>query len=153
MKSKLSLLLLFVSFVSFSQNQTEERDLQYQTEYQSDLVLNNSTIAVCKYNSPILKEISLVLSTETKRCTPQEGLTLTLQTGEILSLKNSTITCDKISSGKNKLTSTLLLTPELYEKLSNIEITTFQIGSVKVAVDYKIKGENLNNLFTVLLDY
>jgi hypothetical protein len=41
----------------------------------------------------------------------------------------------------------IILTPELYKKLSESEITEFRLGNQKVPVVYKEKEENLKGLF------
>ena len=118
MKITISFLLLFASLLSFGQPKNEDRDPQYQTEYTFSLTANNSTISMLTYKSPTLKENSLVLTTEIEQCKRFEGLTLVLTSGETLSFKNSNIDCEKLPNGKSKLTSTLILTPQLYKQLS-----------------------------------
>lgn len=143
MKTKISLLLLFVSFASFSQSKKDARDPQYQTEYTFSITANNSTISMLTYKSPTIKETSLVLSTEIEQCKRFEGLTLVLTSGETLSFKNSKIDCEKLPNGMSKLTSTLLLTPQLYKQLSETELLKFQIGTVEVPVALKKKEKIL----------
>lgn len=149
MKTKISLLLLFVSFASFSQSKKDARDPQYQTEYTFSITANNSTISMLTYKSPTIKETSLVLSTEIEQCKRFEGLTLVLTSGETLSFKNSKIDCEKLPNGMSKLTSTLLLTPQLYKQLSETELLKFQIGTVEVPVAFKEEGENFKMIFDV----
>ena len=149
MKTKISLLLLFVSFASFSQSQKNARDPQYQTEYTFSLTANNSTISMLTYKSPTVKETSLVLHTEIQQCKRFEGLSLVLASGEMLSFKNSKIDCEKLTNGKSKLTSTVVLTPQLYKQLSEAELIKFYIGTVEVPVTFKEEGENFKMIFDV----
>ena len=121
--------------------------MQYETEYIFELASNNGTISILKYESPTLKEKSLVLKTEINACKRVEGLTLTLASGEVLSFKNSEITCEKLQDGKSKLKSTLLLTSELYEKLSKSDLVHFNIGTFDVPVKFKEEGEDFKGLF------
>lgn len=149
MKITISFLLLFASLLSFGQPKNEDRDPQYQAEYTFSLIANNSTISMLTYKSPTLKETSLVLTTEIVQCKRFEGLTLVLTSGETLSFKNSKIDCEKLPNGKSKLTSTLLLTPQLYKQLSETELRKFHIGTVEVPVSFKEEGENFKMIFDV----
>ena len=150
MKTKISLLLLFVSFASFSQSKKDARDPQYQTEYTFSLTANNSTISMLTYKSPTIKETSLVLSTEIEQCKRFEGLTLVLTSGETLSFKDSEIECESPPNGKRKLTSTLLLPPELYKKLSKLELKNFNIGTIYVPAEFKEQGESFKELLKLV---
>lgn len=147
MKLRFTFLLFLASFLSFAQTQDFDRDLQYQTEYMFELAANNATLAILKYDSPSLKETSLVLTTEVEACKRFDGLTLYLASGEELSFKNSVIDCEKLDSGKSKLTSSLLLTDELIKKMSESDLLGFNIGTVAVKATFKEEGENFQLLF------
>jgi thioredoxin-related protein len=147
MKSKFTFLILFIGFISYCQSNTEQRDPINQQDFESMLVSNNSSIVISKYKSSTINEITLILKTETETCNDNHGISLTLFTGEKLNFKNNKIACSESEKKRYKLSGSLILTPELYNKLSQTEIIEFNLGGVIVPVNFKEKGENLRALF------
>lgn len=147
MKYKFIFFILLVSFSSYCQPNTEKRDPVNQNDYESMLKWNNSSIRISKYKSATINENKLILKTETEICNETKGISLTLSNGEVLNFENTKVTCSKLETGKYDLTGSFILTPELYNKLSQTEITEFRLGKIKVPVDFKEKGENLQQLF------
>lgn len=147
MKSFIIILLLVVNLTCFSQSNVEQRDPLYQQEYQSELMQKNSSITLSKYNSSTINEISLVLKTEAKRCPNGNGIELTLSDGEVLRFDSLEINCTPSEETKFNLTGSIVLTPELYKKLSQTEITEFRLDNLNVPVVYKEKEEDLKGLF------
>lgn len=147
MKTTIIFLFLMASHLFYSQ--VEERDLQYQTEFFFELQTNNGTISISKYDSPTLTETSLVFTTEIRIMNNAKGLTLYLSSGEVLSFKNSINTCKPLDNGNFKLNSSIILSPDLYEKISQTDLLSFQIGLIKVQAKFKEEGENFKTLFSV----
>ena len=150
MNSKYSLLLLFFTFISFSQQKSSERDFFYEHEFSFELAANNGTISILKYDTPTVRESYLILTTEIEMCRRFEGLTLFFKSGETLSFKDSEIECESLPNGKRKLTSTLLLPPELYKKLSKLELKSFNIGTIYVPAEFKEQGESFKELLKLV---
>lgn len=147
MKKLFLLLLLNLGLQSYSQSNTEKRDPLYLQEFESELLLNGSSIRVSKYKSATINETSLKLITEKAVCNDAHGVVLTLLSGEKLTFADAKVSCVPSETKKNKLTGNIILTPELYKKLSQTEIVKFELGGVSVPVHYKEKGENLKGLF------
>ncbi|WP_396183011.1 hypothetical protein [Flavobacterium sp.] len=147
MKVQIIFLLLFIHLSCFSQIKVEQRDPLYQHDYESELIQENSSIIISKYKSSTINEISLVLKTEAKRCPDGYGIELTLSDGEVLKFDNLEVNCSALEARKFNLMGSIILTPELYKKLSESEITEFRLGNQKVTVVYKEKEENLKGLF------
>jgi hypothetical protein len=87
------------------------------------------------------------LKTETEACTAKNGITLTLFSGEKLYFDTILVACNQLETEKYKLSSSFILTPDLYNKLSQTEIVEFTLGDVIIPVHFKEKGENLRGLF------
>ena len=147
MKSKFTILILFIGLMSYCQSNLEKRDPVYQHGFETMLIFNNSSIVISKYKSATINEVTLIFKTETEACTNNNGISLTLFSGEKLNFEDSKISCSELETKKYKLTSSLILTPELYKKISQTEIIEFNLGGVKVPVNYLEKGENLKGLF------
>ena len=147
MKVQIIFLLLFIHLSCFSQIKVEQRDPLYQHDYESELIQENSSIIISKYKSSTINEISLVLKTEAKRCPDGYGIELTLSDGEVLKFDNLEVNCSALEARKFNLMGSIILTPVLYKKLSESEITEFRLGNQKVTVVYKEKEENLKGLF------
>ena len=147
MKVQIIFLLLFIHLSCFSQIKVEQRDPLYQHDYESELIQENSSIIISKYKSSTINEISLVLKTEAKRCPDGYGIELTLSDGEVLKFDNLEVNCSAMEARKFNLMGSIILTPVLYKKLSESEITEFRLGNQKVTVVYKEKEENLKGLF------
>lgn len=147
MKTTIIILFLIASQLCFSQD--DNRDLQYQTEFIFELQANNGTISISKYDSQTLTETSLVFTTEIRIMNNAKGLTLYLSSGEVLSFKNSINTCEPLDNGNFKLSSSIILSPDLYKKLSQTDLLSFQIGLIKVQAKFKEEGENFKELFSV----
>ena len=150
MKSKFSLLLLFITCISFSQQKSSDREFQYEHEFSFELAENNGTISILKYETPTVRETYLILTTEIEICRRSEGMTLFFKSDETLSFKDSEIECESLPNGKRKLTSTLLLPPELYKKLWEIELKSFNIGTIYVPADFKEDGESFEELLKLV---
>jgi hypothetical protein len=147
MKSIFTILTLFISLLSYCQSSVEQRNPVYQTSFESLLILNNSSIEISRYKSPTINEITLILKTETEACTAKNGITLTLFSGEKLYFDTILVACNQLETEKYKLSSSFILTPDLYNKLSQTEIVEFTLGDVIIPVHFKEKGENLRGLF------
>ncbi|HRE79387.1 MAG TPA: hypothetical protein PLL09_16340 [Flavobacterium sp.] len=147
MKSNYIFLILFMNLIGYSQTAKEQRDPLYQNDYESELVYENSSIIISKYKSSTINEISLVLKTEAKKCPDSNGIHLTLSDGEVLKFDNLEINCTTLEAGRFNLMGSIILTPELYKKLSESEINEFRLGNQKVPVVYKEKEESLKGLF------
>ncbi len=147
MKSIFTILSLFISLLSYCQSSVEQRNPVYQTSFESLLILNNSSIEISRYKSPTINEITLILKTETEACTAKNGITLTLFSGEKLYFDTILVACNQLETEKYKLSSSFILTPDLYNKLSQTEIVEFTLGDVIIPVHFKEKGENLRGLF------
>lgn len=147
MKIKFSILILFIGSMSYCQSKEEQRDLMNQRDYEVSLVANNSSITISKYKSTTINEISLLFKTETAICREYDEINLTLFSGEKLHFDNAKIYCSELETKKYKLIGSLLLTTELYNKLSQTEIISFELGEVKIPVEFKEEGENLRGLF------
>ena len=147
MKSIFTILTLFISLLSYCQSSVEQRNPVYQTSFESLLILNNSSIEISRYKSPTINEITLILKTETEACTEKNGITLTLFSGEKLYFDTILVACNQLETEKYKLSSSFILTPDLYNKLSQTEIVEFTLGDVIIPVHFKEKGENLRGLF------
>ena len=150
MKTKISLFLLFISFASFCQQKSSEREFQYEHEFSFELAANNGKISILKYDKPTVRETYLILTTEIEMCRRFEGLTLFFKSGETLSFKDSEIECESLPNGKRKLTSTLLLLPELYKKLSKSELKSFNIGTIYGPAKFKEQGETFKELLKLV---
>lgn len=147
MKSTVFLLFLLANVLCFGQSAAEQRDPLYQHDYESELLQENSSIIISKYKSSTINEISLVLKTQAKKCPDSNGIHLTLSDGEVLKFDNLEINCTTLEAGRFNLMGSIILTQELYKKLSESEITAFRLGNQKVPVVYKEKEENLKGLF------
>lgn len=147
MKSIFTILSLFISLLSYCQSSVEQRNPVYQTSFESLLILNNSSIEISRYKSPTINEITLILKTETEACTEKKGITLTLFSGEKLYFDTILLACNQLETEKYKLSSSFILSPDLYNKLSQTEIVEFTLGDVIIPVHFKEKGENLRGLF------
>lgn len=147
MKPNYIFLLLFMNLIGYSQSAKEQRDPLYQNDYESELVHKNSSIIISKYKSSTINEISLVLKTQAKKCPDSNGIHLTLSDGEVLKFDNLEVNCTALEAGRFNLIGSIILTPELYKKLSESEISAFRLGNQKVPVVYKEKEENLKGLF------
>lgn len=147
MKSNYIFLILFMNLIGYSQTAKEQRDPLYQNDYESELVYENSSIIISKYKSSTINEISLVLKTDAKKCPDSNGIHLTLSDGEVLKFDNLEINCTTLEAGRFNLMGSIILTPELYKKLSESEINEFRLGNQKVPVVYKEKEESLKGLF------
>jgi hypothetical protein len=147
MKSIFTILTLFISLLSYCQSSVEQRNPVYQTSFESLLILNNSSIEISRYKSPTINEITLILNAETEACTAKNGITLTLFSGEKLYFDTILVACNQLETEKYKLSSSFILTPDLYNKLSQTEIVEFTLGDVIIPVHFKEKGENLRGLF------
>ena len=147
MKSIFTILSLFISLLSYSQSSIEQSNPVYQTSFESLLILNNSSIEISRYKSPTINEITLILKTETEACTAKNGITLTLFSGEKLYFDTILVACNQLETEKYKLSSSFILSPDLYNKLSQTEIVEFTLGDVIIPVHFKEKGENLRGLF------
>lgn len=147
MKNKFTFFILLISFISYCQSNSEQRDPVNQNDYESMLKWNNSSIRISRYKSATINENKLIFKTETEICNETKGISLTLSSGEVLNFENAKVTCSKLETNKYNLTGSFILTPELYTKLSQTEIAEFKLGKVKVPVDFKEKGENLQQLF------
>ena len=147
MKSKFTILLLFIGLMSYCQSNVEKRDPVNQQDFETMLISNNSSIVLSKYKSKTINEIALIFKTETDACNNNHGINLTLFSGEKLNFENSKITCSESETKKYKLSRSLILTPELYKKLSQTEIKEFNLGGVTVPVNYLQKDEDLKGLF------
>lgn len=145
--------MLFIGFLSYCQSGIEKRDKVNQRDYEFTLVSNNSYIVLSKYKSAKINETTLLLKTETEGCAKNQGIYLTLATGENLQFKNAQITCEVAESKKHKLTGSFIVTPELYNKLSKTEILEFKLGDVTVPVQFREKEENLRTLFHFAENY
>jgi hypothetical protein len=143
MKNLLLILILFISNIGNSQNKVDERDPIYQTEFSMDLIRKHSTISISKYKSPTITESKIIFNTETTSCDNSNGIELVLSTGETLHFENARIACVPTENSNFHLYGSLLLTTELYDKLSQIEILVIKLGTVKYPVVFKEKGENL----------
>lgn len=150
MKSKFSFLLLCITFISFSQQKSSEREFQYEHEFSFELAENNGKISILKYDTPTVRDTYLILTTEIEMCRRFEGLTLFFKSGETLSFKYSEIECESLPNGKRKLTSTLVLPPELYKKLSKLELKNFNIGTIYVPAEFKEQGESFKELLKLV---
>ncbi|UMY65427.1 MULTISPECIES: hypothetical protein [unclassified Flavobacterium] len=153
MKSKLTFLILLIGFISYCQSNNEARDPINQQDFESMLTSNNSSIVISKYKSSTLTEITLIFKTETDVCDNSNGIHLTLFTGEKLDFENAKISCSELGAKKFKLMGSIVLTPELYKKLSQTEITDFRLGNTNVPVNFREKGENLIALFKFSENY
>jgi len=147
MKRKFTFLMLLIGLVSYCQSSIEQRNPIYQQDFESLLISNNSSIVISKYKSPEITEVSLILKTEVETCHENNGISLTLFSGEKLNFENIKIICSESERKKNELSGSLILTPELYNKLSQTEIVEFDLGGVTVPVKFKNNGENLKELF------
>jgi hypothetical protein len=147
MKVQIIILLFIIHLGCFGQTKIEQRDPLYQNDYEAELVHENSSIIISKYKSPTINEISLVLKTEAKKCPDSNGIHLTLSDGEVLKFDNLEVNCTSLEARRFNLMGSIHLTPELYKKLSESEITEFRLGNLKVPVVYKEKEENLKGLF------
>lgn len=147
MKSIFTILSLFISLLSYCQSSIEQRNPVYQTSFESLLILNNSSIEISRYKSPTINEITLILKTETEACTAKNGITLTLFSGEKLYFDTILVACNQLETEKYKISSSFILSPDLYNKLSQTEIVEFTLGDVIIPVHFKEKGENLRGLF------
>lgn len=147
MKPNYIFLLLFMNLIGYSQSAKEQRDPLHQNDYESELVHENSSIIISKYKSSTINEISLVLKTKAKKCPDSNGIHLTLSDGEVLKFDNLEINCTTLEAGRFNLMGSIILTPELYKKLSESEINEFRLGNQKVPVVYKEKEESLKGLF------
>lgn len=147
MKKLLGIVLVFISYIGYSQNNVEARDPIYQTDFSMDLIGNHSSIGISKYKSPTIKDSRIIFNTEIASCDKSNGIELVLSTGETLYFENARIACVPMENGNFHLYGSLLLTIELYHKLSQIEILDFKLGTTKVPVVFKEKGENLKVLF------
>lgn len=139
--------MFFIHLSCFGQTKVEQRDPLYQHDYESQLIQENSSIIISKYKSSTLNEISLVLKTESKRCPDGYGIELTLSDGEVLKFDNLEVNCTPSETRKFNLMGSIILTPELYTKLSKSEIKEFRLGNQTVPVVFKEKEENLKGLF------
>jgi hypothetical protein len=147
MKVQIIILLFFINLGCFGQTKVEQRDPLYQQDYETELVYKNSSIVISKYKSPTINEVSLVLKTEANKCPDGKGIELTLSNGEVLRFDSLEVTCTPSEARKFSVKGNIVLTPELYKKLSDSEITEFRLGNHKVPVVYKEKEENLKALF------
>ena len=147
MKNKFSLIMVLIGFISYSQSSNSQRDPQFQSDFEMELVPNNSSIVLSRYKTSTINEVTLQFKTETNYCNDYKVLLITLESGEKLKFDTALIDCDKVDAKKNILIAKLLLTEELYAKLSQTEIVDFEIGNVKIPVKYKERGENLKALF------
>ncbi|MBN8565152.1 MAG: hypothetical protein J0M25_00255 [Flavobacteriales bacterium] len=147
MKVQIIILMFFIHLSCFGQTKVEQRDPLYQHDYESQLIQENSSIIISKYKSSTLNEISLVLKTESKRCPDGYGIELTLSDGEVLKFDNLEVNCTPSETRKFNLMGSIILTPELYTKLSKSEIKEFRLGNQTVPVVFKEKEENLKGLF------
>ena len=147
MKSLFTILILFISLLSYCQSSIEQRNPVYQTRFESLLILNNSSIEISRYKSPTINEITLILKTETEACTAKNGITLTLFSGEKLYFDTILVACNQLETEKYKISSSFILNSDLYNKLSQTEIVEFTLGDVIIPVHFKEKGENLRGLF------
>jgi hypothetical protein len=147
MRSTVVLLFLLAYVLCFGQSAVEKRDPLYQNDYESQLIQENSSIIISKYKSSTINEISLVLKTEAKRCSDGYGIQLTLSDGEVLNFDNLEVNCTPSETRKFNLMGSIILTPELYTKLSKSEIKEFRLGNQTVPVVFKEKEENLKGLF------
>lgn len=147
MKVQIIILSFLIHLNCFGQTKVEQRDPLYQNDYEAELVHENSSIIISKYKSSTLNEISLLLKTEAKRCPDGYGIQLTLSDGEVLKFDNLEVNCTPSETRKFNLMGSIILTPELYTKLSKSEIKEFRLGNQTVPVDFKEKEENLKGLF------
>ena len=147
MKVQIIILMFFIHLSCFGQTKVEQRDPLYQHDYESQLIQENSSIIISKYKSSTINEISLVLKTEAKRCSDGYGIQLTLSDGEVLKFDNLEVNCTPSETRKFNLMGSIILTPELYTKLSKSEIKEFRLGNQTVPVVFKEKEENLKGLF------
>ena len=152
MKKIITILLLSVSTFGFSQTTNEPRDPLNQQEYAAELESPKGEIAISVYKTATIMEKTLILKTEVKNCKDTKGIILKLSNGETLKFKKAYVSCDSASNGNSAITGRILkgsipLTPDLYNKLSQLEITEFKLGKTKVPVVYKDKNENLKGLF------
>jgi hypothetical protein len=147
MKSKFTILILFIGLISYCQSNVEYRDPVNQQDFETMLKSNNSSIVISKYKTKTINEITLIFKTETDSCNNNEVISLTLLSGEKLNFENSKITCTKSETKKYNLSGNLILTTELYNKLSQTEITEFNLGGITVPVNYLEKEEDLKGLF------
>lgn len=146
MKTKFTILILLISCIAYCQSNVQKRDPINQNDYELTLTKKNSTITISNYKTSTINENSLVLKTEADNCNQTNGIYLTLSNGEVLSFDNNKATCTETETKKYSLIGTIILTPELYKKLSQIEIIEFRFGKLKVPVEFKEKGENLRGL-------
>jgi len=153
MKIKLSILILFIVSISYSQSQIERRDPVNQNDYTFLLMHDNSSITISKYKSSTISEISLLLQTDTEICRDYNQITLTLSSGEKINFENAKIYCSTSETNKHKLIGTIILNKNLYNKLSQTEIKSFELGDVKIPVEFKETGENLRGLFKFSEEY
>ena len=121
MKVQIIILMFFIHLSCFGQTKVEQRDPLYQHNYESQLIQENSSIIISKYKSSTINEISLVLKTEAKRCSDGYGIQLTLSDGEVLKFDNLEVNCTPSETRKFNLMGSIILTPELYTKLSKSE--------------------------------
>ena len=125
MRRILTFLILFIGLISYCQTNVEQRDPINQNDYEFLLMSNNSAIRISKYKSSTINEISLILKTEADACNPNSGIILILNSGEKLSFENIKVSCSESETKKYNLTGSLILTSELYNKLSKSEIKEF----------------------------
>ncbi|RAR49849.1 hypothetical protein [Flavobacterium lacus] len=149
MKFNFILLFLFMNFACFSQSAKEQRDPLYQNDYEAELMHENSSIVISKYKSSTVNEISLILKTEAKKCPDTKGIYLTLSDGEVLRFDNLEVNCSTSNMKNFFLNGNVILSEELYLRLSQTEIKEFSLGNHSVPVVYKEKEENLKGLFKI----
>ncbi len=137
---------LLVSFISTGQDFQRKRDPIYQTEYEIELIKPQSTVSISRYKSPTETEYSLIIKTQNTQCPKESGVVVVLLNGEQISFSNHLVRCDALSNSSFQLLGSFILSPALYQKLSEQGVAYFMLGEVKIPAQYKEVGESLPQL-------
>ena len=146
MKNKITLLFLLISFFSHSQSSKENRDTINREDYEAELKWNNSSIIISNYKTSTQIEKTLILKTASMDCGDKKGIYLKLSNGEILSFDNAEVICEFLSTNNYSISGSIEITSELFNKLTQLEITEFAFGKFKVPVKFKDENESLRGL-------
>ncbi len=143
MRNIITTLLLSICFTISAQTNTEARDPMYQTEAESTLTYNNSTILLSKYKTDKILEYTLTFKVRTENCEQsQKGIHLSLSNGEILNFDTIKLVCETKNDKSQTLKGSIILTPDLFDKLCKTEIKDVKIGTIKFPVIFEEKGVN-----------
>ena len=140
MKHAFGLLLLLSFIKSFGQH----RDTANQHDFEA-LLKKGSSLTISRYDSEAGEEITLILRSEVQDCLHAKGIFLTLSNGELLAFDDADVMC-RFNGDAMELSGAIVVTPEIYQKLSQFELTEYKLGIVLIVVEFQNEGESLKRL-------